>query len=161
MAYLAAPYEVAVDRFWSRVDMSGGPGACWPWTLSCYTAGYGQVWWEGRHRGAHVVAFAITTGSLPANHVLHRCDNPPCCNPAHLFEGTHDDNMADMVQKGRQHNELKVSRGSANGRAVLDEDRVRELRELAAQGAGHANLARQFGISDTHVRRVVRKVAWR
>lgn len=89
-------------RFWPRLDQSGGPEACWPWTGSRTRTGYGKCSVDGRHVAAHRLAWQLTNGPIPDGlHVLHRCDNPPCCNPGHLFLGTHTDNVRDMLAKGR------------------------------------------------------------
>ena len=96
---------INADRFWSKVDKNG-PNGCWLYMGFRKWDGYG---WLARRRAgksryytAHRYAWILTHGE-PADgmHVLHRCDNPPCCNPAHLWLGTHDDNMADASAKGR------------------------------------------------------------
>ena len=100
-------------RFWSKV-LRGDPGECWPWTAGCYKNKYGkfklvagQLEMERTNsRGAHRVAFRLTYGYWPEN-AMHTCDNPPCCNPAHLQEGTQAENLEDMTRKGRR------SRGAA------------------------------------------------
>jgi hypothetical protein len=85
--------------FWSQIDRSGGPDACWPWRGRADSDGYGQVF---RFRKAHRVAYELAVGPIPDGHgVLHRCDNPPCCNPKDLFTGTQAVNSADMIAKGR------------------------------------------------------------
>lgn len=90
------------ERFWARVDRSSAPEACWPWTTRVGRFGYGRLSVDRRQVHAHRVAFELSGGSIPDGfYVLHRCDNPPCCNPAHLFVGTHADNMRDRHQKGR------------------------------------------------------------
>lgn len=90
-----------VERFWAKVDRRG-PDECWPWTGATQQTGYGRFRVDGRLQGAHRVAYVLTHGHLrPGAHVLHRCDTPGCCNPSHLFLGTHADNMADKEAKGR------------------------------------------------------------
>lgn len=93
-------------RFWEKVDASAGPDGCWLYTGFRKWDGYG--WLQRGHAAtrrsltAHRYAWILTKGSPGAGlQVLHRCDNPPCCNPAHLFLGTHADNMADRSAKGR------------------------------------------------------------
>jgi hypothetical protein len=89
-------------RFWSRVDQSAGPDACWPWTAGLHVRGYGRIRWGGEPENAHRIAWVLENGPIENNlHVLHRCDNRLCCNPAHLFLGTHEDNMIDRHDKGR------------------------------------------------------------
>lgn len=89
-------------RFWSYVDQSGGPDACWPWMRSVDRQGYGRQVVDGHGWGAHRIAWTLTRGPIPDGLVTcHHCDNPPCCNPAHLFVGTQRENLADMKRKGR------------------------------------------------------------
>lgn len=105
----------ARERFWSKVDRGGGPDACWLWTAHKTRGGYGQLRVDGHQATAHRVSWELAHGPIPPGHgyhgtcVLHRCDNPPCCNPSHLFLGTNADNMADMKAKGRQ------ARGDTHG----------------------------------------------
>lgn len=125
------------EEFWKRVDRRG-VADCWPWTSGCYPFGYGCFWYEKRRAGASRVAWELTFGPIPPGMwVLHRCDNPPCCNPSHLFLGTADDNNKDMAAKGRVamgdrhgsklHPEL-VPRGEQHGSRTKPESRARGLR---------------------------------
>lgn len=91
------------ERFWMRVAV-GEPDVCWPWQSHRNKAGYGRAGngQRGRTTVAHRIAYALTFGELPDDQlVCHRCDNPPCCNPAHLFLGSHQENADDRERKGR------------------------------------------------------------
>lgn len=89
-------------RFWQHVDQSGGLFACWPWTGATFHWGHGAVKVNGRPWGAHRIAWELTNGPVPVGlQINHHCDNPPCCNPSHLFLGTQMDNVRDMIAKGR------------------------------------------------------------
>lgn len=91
------------DWFWSRVDKSGGPDACWPFTGSRNEDGYGTQQWEGKVHKASRLALLFTEGESEGRPFsCHKCDNPPCCNPKHLYWGTPSDNMKDAWARGRK-----------------------------------------------------------
>lgn len=145
------------DQLRVRVDRSGGLNACWPWTGARSSRGYGTLYAMGTTLAAHRVAFEVATGESPGNlFVLHRCDNPPCCNPAHLFLGTHDDNMRDRDAKGRK----VPARGEASGHAKLTEAEVLEIRRRAP-GESARSLAEAFRVSRQAVRHVIVRRTWR
>lgn len=110
---LTAVTEDVAARFWEKVERQG-PDECWPWT-GATRSGYGALWIDGVLQRAHRVSWVLNVGPIPkGQHVLHRCDNPPCVNPTHLFLGSHADNMADKAAKGR------VRSGSLTETAVDD-----------------------------------------
>lgn len=159
------PTVIQLKRFWSRVRI-GEPHECWLWTGAVVAEGYGQLSfkWAGGRR-AHRFAWVIAFGPIPEDLlVCHRCDTPPCCNPAHLFVGTPADNSADMAQKGRAGRNGRPPRGRRNptyARAKLDEHSVDEIRRLYAEGVrSQRDIAIMFGVTQPTIGRVVRGEAW-
>jgi len=144
-----------IQHFWARVDQSGGPDACWPWTASLKKNGYGQVWIDGKPAYAHRFSWELAHGPVPNGlKVLHSCDNPPCVNQAHLFLGTSLVNSADMVSKGRQ------ARGEQNGMARLGEREVIEIRTLREAGYFLREIAERMGVSIPTVHQVLTGRTW-
>ena len=104
-------------RFQEKLDATGGLDACWPWLGATVGKGYGHLGVGPRMVKAHRIALELKLGRplLPGMNSLHRCDNPPCCNPAHLFEGTNADNVSDMVAKNRQPAQMRPRAECRNG----------------------------------------------
>lgn len=88
------------DKFWERVERKG-PDDCWLWKGANNGRGYGRLRFRGKYYAAHRLAFELSSGKAPQLCVLHSCDNPPCCNPKHLREGTNEENSLDMIRRGR------------------------------------------------------------
>lgn len=133
--------------FWKRVAIAG-PDECWPWTGHIRSNGYGSVNWKGQQTRAHRVAYLLTKGDIsPGLYVCHACDNRPCCNPAHLWEGTAKQNHADGMAKGRIIPYPPPMRGSAHPFSKLTEQQALELRALHASGIPYSQLALMYGIS--------------
>ena len=138
-----------VGSIWKKIRKSG-PDDCWLWTGYRNEQGYGRIDIMGRegvyaHRVAYLAANpgAITLDCRDNLYVLHRCDNPPCCNPAHLFLGTHQDNMDDKIRKGRQ----VYYKSTESPRAKLTEEDVFWIRMAKKHGATVKALAYLHDVS--------------
>lgn len=161
--------EKYIERFWSKVDRSGGEDACWEWQAGTFGGGYGKFWIGFRLIRAHRFAWQIVNGEIPNGlEVCHDCDNPPCCNPKHLFPGTHQDNMGDMANKGRKrvaygekhgwhtHPERRP-RGERNGNHKLTDVQVAEIRQrYAAGGVTQTELASDYCVSQVQISNIVK-----
>jgi hypothetical protein len=147
-----------LSRFWSKVDKSGD---CWLWTAALHDDGYGMFRTKsyGSMVGAHRHAWELTHGPIPEGMCLcHHCDTPACVNPAHLFLGTHAENMEDMASKGRAKNQA----GKLNGNVKLNEVDVLAIRaRYAAGGIILKELGAEYGVSTNAVWRIVHRKSWR
>lgn len=149
-----------MKRFWDKVDKSG---ACWTWTACRDACGYGQFYIgraaavRRRTERAHRQAWKLSRGSIPYGlHVLHRCDNPACVNPSHLFLGTHRDNMDDMHAKGRG----RKAHGERYPQAKLREQDIRDIRAKYAIGYSQRAIGQAYGVSHATVGRIVLGQRW-
>lgn len=146
------------ERFWSKVN-KGEENVCWEWTAALNNR-YGWFSFNKKARSAHRVA-AFLAGLTPSVdgelHVLHRCDNPKCCNPKHLFVGTNADNVADRVIKGRSGKTYLW--GEKNGASKLTNEQIKQVRSLCLQDKiSQTQVAKMFNIQQPHVSRIVNNV---
>lgn len=155
------------ERFWSKVDRRG-PNDCWHWNGGRTNRGYGNFRMDGRTVKAHRVAFEFSTGVAPGTmFVCHRCDNPPCCNPSHLFLGTSADNNADMMAKGRHvrpardEDAVNYVRGESSNLARITEADVVSIRARKAAGERTVALAKEYGVDRTLVWQIVTRKVWK
>lgn len=150
------------DRFWTKVDKNGtipshAPelGPCWPWTGSTDKKGYGRIAAEGRKSNdgpliaTHVALGLVGVIIPPGFEACHRCDNPPCVNPDHLYAGTRQQNHDDMVERGRQ------AKGFNLPHTKLSDEQVREIRSLHSAGSMQKDLAEQFGVHAVTINDIV------
>jgi hypothetical protein len=177
-----------LNRFWAKVNKDGPiheeHGQCWNW-LGGLTFGYGNFCALGEGR-AHRVSYIIHNGKIPKGlFVLHKCDNPSCVNPKHLFLGTQKDNVADCVTKGRfatgerspsrvniasrprgenhcfRRNPEKHAKGEGVTGAKLTEEQVKYLRTLPIKWGDVSRLAREYGISQGQMWKVLHGTKWK
>ncbi len=136
------------QRFWLKVDKSAGLFGCWPWKAAKAGFGYGRFKIDGKLWSPHRIAASAREGGIPESYqyhgmvVMHSCDNPACCNPAHLIIGTQRDNVVDMDRKGR---------GGRTGPKIVPDETVEAIR--AAIGSNR-QIAARFGVSHSYVRAV-------
>lgn len=162
------------DRFWEKVNQDGPIicpelGPCWLWTGAHLTTGYGEIALGGRPRKrllAHRVSWELANGPIPDGFlVCHRCDNPPCVRPDHLFLGTNADNLADMASKGRHYltrDPERAKRGEAHYKSRFTAEQVRAMRDRYAAGGITQNaLAAELGISRNTLQSVLNKRNWK
>lgn len=136
---MSAQYLVA--RFWAKVDVRR-PGECWEWRAARNEHGYGIIRVDGSNVKAHRMALELTDGiqRAPDEKIRHTCDNPPCCNPAHLIPGSQAQNIADMHERGRR---------KYSSRFTTDD--IEGMRDLRTQGLLDVTIAAMYGCSPSYV----------
>lgn len=144
------------ERFWDHM-MPDTISGCWVWSGFREAQGYGRLsFTRGRRVQAHRLAWELTNGPIPGGmEVCHRCDNPPCCNPEHLWLGTTRDNQHDKIAKNRQ------ARGERNGRAKLSAVQAREIIRRYHAGESQRSLAKAFGLAMSSIQRIRSGEYWK
>lgn len=138
-----------LNRFWAKVNRTE---TCWIWTACKSLTGYGQIGREkSRDRfAAHRVSWVIENGPIADGLlVLHRCDNPSCVRPSHLFLGTDADNVNDMIEKGRE------AKGFSFPQTKLSNDQILYIRRAYSYGITQVELAQEFGVCQPHISDIV------
>lgn len=154
-------YRPVAERFWEKVAKGDG---CWEWLAHRKQRGYGTLQIGRRSVAAHRVSWELHYGPIPDGlWVLHRCDNPPCVRPDHLFLGDAAANGRDMGSKGRaaiqQHPEL-VTRGEAHPWAKLNAEAVRQVRAMLETGLSLRRVGAQFGVGPETIRAIRDRRTW-
>jgi len=140
------------QRMPSKIRPDANTG-CWEWTAHKNIWGYGQIRVGEKQMAAHRISYEMHCGPIPLDiFVLHRCDNPGCVNPDHLFLGTHEDNMADRRAKERQ------AHGTSHPNTKLTETDVRAIR--SASGVPQKQLAEQFGVQQAAISKIRLRKTW-
>jgi len=152
-----------MDRFWSKVNKNGRIpphkpelGQCWVWIGSLFRRGYGKFWLLGKTRRAHIVSYTIAY-EIPEACVLHKCDNPGCVRPEHLYVGSNARNSTDMVEAGRQ------AQGETHGNRKLGREDVLKIRYLASRGISYNEIIRSIGLDlkKPQVSKIVNRHSWK
>jgi len=147
-----------VFRFWGKFDRP--KEGCWLWKAGKDGKGYGLIG-NGSHYDfhkilAHRLSWMLYNGPIPDGLcVLHKCDNPICVNPNHLFLGTKGDNAKDRDEKGR------VAHGEEHYKAKLTKKQVEQIRQLRLVGLKITEIAKLFDVSKGHVSEIVSKKVWK
>mgnify|MGYP002654780646 CR=1 FL=1 len=140
-------------RFLSKIHKTE---TCWNWTACRNVDGYGRFGIDKKLYNAHRVAYELWKEPIPANMIVrHMCDNPACVNPAHLELGTHQDNVQDKVERGRQ------QRGIKHHKSKLTDDDVREIKILRGFGFTYKELSSMYGIGPSPICLIVKGVRWK
>lgn len=148
-------------RFIARIDRRGDD-ECWTWTAGMFSNSYGQFRLGAHKVRAHRAYYARVVGPIPDGlRVLHRCDNPPCCNPSHLFLGTDADNAADRSAKGRSSRNGCSQPGERNPAAKIDSTAAATVRALRESGNTMRSIAERVGISQSQVCNIVAGRSWK
>src|SRR3990167_8959811 len=151
-----------IDNFWKKVDKTD---TCWNWIAHKLNYGYGGIRLNKKEQRAHRISWELHNGEIPKGlHVIHKCDNPPCVNPDHLWLGTHQDNMRDRSKKGRtsRHIGNLDLGGEKHGSSKLKEKQVIEIRNLGKTGIYiQKELADLFGVHQTTINNILNNKYWK
>ena len=148
---------------WFEQKYKLSPSGCWEWVAARDSRGYGRFGLDnGKTILAHRYSWEIYKGPIPpGGHICHRCDNPPCVRPGHLFLGSALLNQRDSMKKGRKTNP-PIHSGETHHKAKLTLKKVSAIRKAySSKGVSQRKLAKEYGISQTVIGRVVRFELWR
>ena len=145
--------KINASLFWAKVRKGGG---CWEWIGSRQRNGYGRIRIDWKVYNTHRISWQLNVGTIPKGlHVLHRCDNPSCVRPGHLFLGTQADNNKDRDLKGRH----RPMFGDENPATKLSAEDVRAIRFMATlEGFSNKRLGRMFNVSATAIYLILKGV---
>lgn len=133
-----------------------GPNGCLEWQGSKHSFGYGDFRLDGQHWLVHRFVYTVLFGEIPAGMiVMHKCDNPSCCNPEHLKLGTHLNNVLDKEMKGRG------NAGEQNGMSTLTRADVEAIRLKVIQGVRQIRLAEEYGVNRSCISKIINGTHWK
>ncbi len=147
-----------VQQFWRYVILPKELDKCWLWTGAASPSGYGVMSANGEHdRASHRISYLLHVGPIAQGlFVCHRCDNPPCVNPSHLFLGNHKDNAADALSKGR------FPLGEKHHNAKLTAEKVREARQrYVPYRVTVKELAAEYGVKEASLYQAINRLTWK
>lgn len=143
------------DPFWGKVKKTD---QCWIWTGFRNKTGYGKTNAKGKTVRVHRYSWTLKYGEIPKGmSVCHKCDNPPCVNPDHLFLGTHTDNMRDAYRKGR----ISHTVGEDNPTAKMTNEKVLLARKMHSEGRSGVDLAKIFGVGSPTMYAILNRRSWK
>lgn len=154
------PDAKTIERFWSKINGQGSPDACWLWESTLFSSGYGTFRMLNRSFRAHRVAYSIINGAIPSGSfvVAHRCDNPKCVNPNHLFLTNQKGNANDRDAKERR---VDIPRGAVNGNSKLSTEKVIEMRRRYSDGViSLKSIGLDYGITASNVCAIINRKTW-
>lgn len=155
--------ESTISRFWAKVTKRQ-PEQCWPWKGGLGNKGYGKIKLEGTRIDvqSHVMAFELAHGSLPDGKIVcHTCDWPPCCNPGHLWAGTHPENHADMMKKGRNRSGAHKRPGELNPKSKMTDEQVREVKRRISLGENNTQIAGSLSVHHSTISQIRVGKTWK
>ena len=142
------PSKSVQERIEESIEIDQETG-CHNWNKCLQNGGYGQMGINGKMKSVHRVSYELHNGKIPVGMcVLHRCDNPKCCNPEHLFVGTHQDNTDDKMAKGRQ-------------ASILTLEKVKEIRKKFVEISTCKQLALEYGVCYHTIRDIIANRTWK
>lgn len=151
--------EQLADRFWARVDRRN-PDECWPWLGGRIGAdGYGSCYWDRKTVLTHRLAYFLGHGEWPQPQANHRCNNPRCCNPTHIYAGTPKQNREDWLATGKKRG--PGPQGERNPTSRLNDVRVRLIRRLLSDGWSRRDVARLTDVSRHTITDIAVGRTWR
>lgn len=147
--------EYLLHKFWSKVNID--KVGCWEWQGHRQPDGYGILELRGTPRLAHRISYWLRGNEIDGTCVLHRCDNPPCVRPSHLFSGTRRDNGLDRDAKGR----TRAPIGMGNGRSKLTPKDILEIRSFLSEGMRIKQIAQRYWVGGSTIRAVRDGITWK